>query len=339
MNYTDNPKRPRLHFWFGPMTMIDFLGNYNMGSVANPAWKKHWWWQGTCHESPMWALKAGVQSSLKDVEFNHPNDWVSLMMFSSPENSAGNPAFGRFNRVRAPLGRNYSRMVDTLWFPTTTIDNPGTEIRPYDYANFLEAPHAEGGTCPVMGFMQAYNQYSNHASLKNWAASPAPDGEAGGLGRRGAQKLVILETDGVANVAASATFSNNGPYGSYYKIRYPGEFPTNSGSVESQCYGVVDRLVALDTASAPGYSTARKPVLIHCLAFGTLFEPSNPAPEKATALDFLQTIQAKGNTQASAADPLPTYKMIVGTSEERITKLQQAFSSIMQDGIQVTLIQ
>src|SRR5690606_29271047 len=27
MDYRDNPKRPRTHFWFGPMTMIDFLGN------------------------------------------------------------------------------------------------------------------------------------------------------------------------------------------------------------------------------------------------------------------------------------------------------------------------
>ena len=28
MEYDDNPKRPKLHFWFGPMTMVDFLGNY-----------------------------------------------------------------------------------------------------------------------------------------------------------------------------------------------------------------------------------------------------------------------------------------------------------------------
>src|SRR5262249_51153358 len=30
MDYSDNPKRPKTHFWFGPMTMIDFLSNYNM---------------------------------------------------------------------------------------------------------------------------------------------------------------------------------------------------------------------------------------------------------------------------------------------------------------------
>ena len=30
MNYADNPKRPKLRFWFGPITMIDFLGNYNL---------------------------------------------------------------------------------------------------------------------------------------------------------------------------------------------------------------------------------------------------------------------------------------------------------------------
>ena len=30
MHYADNPPRPRTHFWFGPLTMIDFLGNYNL---------------------------------------------------------------------------------------------------------------------------------------------------------------------------------------------------------------------------------------------------------------------------------------------------------------------
>ena len=30
MHYGDNPQRPILSFWFGPMTMVDFLGNYNL---------------------------------------------------------------------------------------------------------------------------------------------------------------------------------------------------------------------------------------------------------------------------------------------------------------------
>jgi Flp pilus assembly protein TadG len=339
MNYNDNPKRPRLRTWFGPMTMIDFLGNYNLANSYAP---RYWWWPGTVHESPMWQLKVGIQSSLKDIQFNHPNDWVTMMNFSSPQVAAGDPVYGRWNRVRSPLGRSYTRMIDQLWFTNSTIDNPTTEIRTYDSTNYLEVPHAKGGTSPTMGFMLTYNQYSNNSSLATWAPAPAPPGEAGGFGRRGAQKLVILETDGVAKNEAGAVFVNGGAntYSSYFKIRFPGEYPSDaSADIFAQCYGVVDKLVALDSASPPGYTTTRKPVLIHCLAFGTLFEPANATADKDSALEFLQTIQFKGKTQDAIDTPLPSYKMIVGTADERITKLQQAFSNIMQDGVQVTLIQ
>ena len=33
MSYTDNPQRPRTHFWFGPMTMVDFMGTYNLNRL------------------------------------------------------------------------------------------------------------------------------------------------------------------------------------------------------------------------------------------------------------------------------------------------------------------
>ena len=35
----------------------------------------------------------------------------------------------------------------------------------------------------------------------------------------------------------------------------------------------------------------------------------------------------------------PSYKRIAGTSSERITKMQEAFTKIMQDGVQVTLVE
>ena len=31
MHYGDNPLRPKLHFWFGPLTMVDFLYCWNTG--------------------------------------------------------------------------------------------------------------------------------------------------------------------------------------------------------------------------------------------------------------------------------------------------------------------
>ena len=36
MSYTDNPQRPLLRYWFGPMLMVDYLQNYNMDyNVSN----------------------------------------------------------------------------------------------------------------------------------------------------------------------------------------------------------------------------------------------------------------------------------------------------------------
>jgi hypothetical protein len=327
MSYNDNPKRPRLHFWFGPMTLVDFLGNYNLG---------RFWWPGTCHEAPLLPCKLGIQAALEDVQNNHPNDFVALTMFSTPEYQAGDG--GRFNQARVPLGRNYLRLRDTLWFPPVTIDNPGTEIRPYS-AGMNESPRAMGGTCPAMGFMLAYNQFSGDRALRTHAPYPAPEGLAGGLGRKGAQKLVILETDGMANTPADATFVNQGPYESYYRVRPPFEYPQGGAtSVSAQLYDVVDRICARDTDSPPGYSRTHKPVLIHCLAFGTLFESFSTDPDKAAALQLLQRIQYMGKTQASPGDALPAYKIITGTNAERIDKLRQAFRAIMQDGIQVSLI-
>jgi len=333
MNYNDNPRRPLLQFWFGPMTMVDFLGNYNMWSQYS-GWNPYW--PGNCHEGPLWGCKLGVQAALLDTKANHPNDFVSLMFFSTPKYSASDS--GSFNRVRVPLGRDYDRLIQTLWFPPSTIDSPGTEIRPYDDDN-LDVPRSFGGTTTVMGFMLAYNQFSSNASLRTYAPSPAPLGEAGGLGRKGAQRLVILQTDGMANTAASASLVNSGANNSYYKVRQPGEYPSNSGTVTTQIYSVVNQICALETANPPGYSTVRKPVLIHCLALGPIFDPASGSSQRSTALDLLENIQYIGKTQPSASTPLASYKIITGTTAERIEKTRQAFSTIMQDGVQVSLIE
>lgn len=340
MDYRDNPLRPRLHFWFGPMTFCDFTGSYT--SLYNGGLGR-FWWPGTCHEAPLWQGKAGAQTALLDIKNNHPNDNVSLIYFNVPMASASDTN-GKFNRVRAPLGLNYQRMIDALWYPLTTIDNPGTEIRPYD-ATMNEVPHASGGTCYPMAFMLAFNQFSANSSLRTYnTTAGAPFGDAGGLGRRGAQKLVIFETDGMVNVNATASFSNGGAHNSYYLVRQPNEFPTVTNDVTggtNNTYAIVDQMCALE--SAGGYSTARKPVLIHCIGFGTIFEPGTGSPELASALDVLQTLQFKGGKaggeQSSTTTPLADYKRIIGTSDQRVSKLEQAVEKIMQDGPQVSLIE
>ena len=344
MDYRDNPRRPKTHFWFGPMSMIDFLGNYNQG---------RFWWPGTCHESPTWQCKLGIQAAIQDIKNNHPNDHVSLIFFSHPKSSGGPyDATGRFNRVRAPLGQDYDRLINSLWYPLYVIDNPGSSISPYDTKgskSIRETPNAQGGTCYSMGLMLAYNQFSSAPALRTYNTSDgAPFGDAGGLGRRGSAKLLIFETDGVPTFTASAEFSNNGPNNSYYQIRAPDEFPfdvANYGSPgtlpTTQAYDIVDRITALQEQG--GYSTERKPVIIHCLAFGTLFEPSNSSANQASALARLQEMQFRGGQaegeQPNPYTPLPDYKRIVGKSDVRIEKLKEAFSKIMQDGVQVTLIE
>lgn len=326
MDYLDNPRRPRLRFWFGPLSLIDFIGNYNQG---------RFWWPGTCHEASLYACKLGVQAALVDTQRNHPNDLMSTMYFNSPQYSSGGA--GRFNQVRAPLSRNYQRMIDALWFPPSTLGGVGGEITPYSPDN-NEVPRASGGTCTVMGFMLAANQFSGNPTLRNFASAPAPVGTAGGLGRRGAQKLIILETDGMANTLAAAGFTNAGPGNGFYNIRQPGEYPSNSGpAVDTQIYQVVDQICALEASG--GFSTSRKPVKIHCIAFGSLFEPGNFTASTSQALTLLQTIQYKGKTQSSSSLPLAPSKIIVGSPDQRVQNLQQTFSAIMQDGVFVSLIE
>jgi hypothetical protein len=351
MNYQDNPKRPRTHFWFGPMTMVDFLGCYNLWYDVNPPCSRFCWLPGTCHDAPCYACKLGIQAALNDINNNHPNDYVSLIMYSVPQSYA-NHFSNRFNRVRAPLSRNYQRMQDSLWYPLFTIENPGTTINPYDYANNIEVPRAQGGTCFAMPLMLAYNQFSANSSLVSYNPSPAPSGDAGGLGRKGAQKIVILETDGLPNTTADASFTNAGAYNSYYNVRYNSTTPASSEFPNTQGYGdndpavtgpifdICNTICSLDSASPPGYARFTKPVYIHCIGFGPVYDVG--APERAGALATLQQIQCIGSTQASPSDPMDVnqpYKIITGTQDQVTKNLQKAFTIILQGGVQVSLLQ
>lgn len=343
MHYLDNPRRPKLHFWFGPLSLVDFLGNYNLFLTVSPQGSRFCWWPGTCHEAPMYACKLGVRAALEDIRNNHPNDLVSLVFFSSPATSstANN---GRFNRARVGLGRDYTRMNEALWYPPSTLGNASALVRPFASDN-LEVPRAYGATCYAMPLMLAYNQFSEESSLRSY--NPAePTGDAGGNGRRGAQKIIIFETDGMPNTTATAAYTNNGPYTSYYRVRYnsssPGssEFPTNvSGTgdndtaVVSQIETVCQQICAADSASNPGYSRGSKPVLIHCIGFGPVFDETSASRD--SALDTLRLMQEIG----SVDDGMPDTKVITGSQDQMISRLQEAFTQIMQTGVQVSLIE
>jgi Flp pilus assembly protein TadG len=318
---TDNPKRPRHRFWFGPMTMIQFLSD--TGRLP-----------GTAHDISMVAAKLGVAGALTDIQNNHPNDMVAMLLFSRPSYNGEPAEVGSFSTPQSCLGRNYSAMINALWYPP----NSGwSDVRLWD-SNGQLTPRAHGdyngNTATSYGLMLAYNQFSSDTSLQSAGL--------GGFGRVGAQRIVILETDGMANTATSAGTSNGGPYQSYYLIR-PGDNVTPSSADPAQdALDVATRICALtsDTGGLPGYATSRTPVLIHTLAFGAVFEPTASGSEPANAVAFLQNLSSIGGTvfPSSASDPTNGYKWCVGTLADRQSKLQQAFTKILEGTVAVVLV-
>ncbi len=349
--YTDNPKRPKLRGWFGPLTLIDFLGNYNASDPSNNN-SPRLWWPGTVTEAPTYQTKLGIQAALADTLQNHPNDNVGLVFFSSPRSSA--TATGYYNYTRVPLGRNQRLMVNSLWFSPKVIST-NAEISLYNSSggqsgDIYDVPRANGGTCYSMALMLAYNQFSTNTTLQTFTANAAT-GTAGGLGRNGAAKLLIFETDGmVNNCQRSGTLVSSTTGQGYYKVRIADannlsatgtEFPTGVGGVSFSTGASVSQAIAqqiCNPLASGGFSTTTKPVKINCIAFGSLFEASNTSSNKTNALANLAALEVIGNVQPTGATTLASNKIVVGNYSTRIANMQSAFSSIIQDGIQVTLI-
>jgi Flp pilus assembly protein TadG len=336
MSYTDNPQRPLLHFWFGPMSLLDYLGNYNMG---------RYWWPGTVTEAPTYQTKLGMQGALEDIFKNHPNDNVAQIFFSSPKSSA--TSVGYYNYARTPLSRDLYRMINCLWFSPKIITN-NAEINIYDSTgtftgDITDVPRANGGTCYAMPLMLAYNQFSTNSGLQGYTAN-APTGTAGGMGRNGSAKMLVFETDGMVNTGCQASLTGSGTT-AYYQLRVADannyaatgtEFPTSVAGVTFSTGATQSTTIA--TQLVTDFSTTRKPVLIHCIAFGSLFNSGNSSTYKTNALQNLANLEVIGNVQTGSPTTLASNKIITGNFNTRISLLQSAFSTIMQDGVQVTLL-
>ncbi len=362
MNYSDNPARPKLRFWFGPLMMVDYLQNFNMWTnvsgynVLQP---------GDSYEAPLYTGKQAYLASVSTMQTNHPNDWFSIVAYSWPRSSAsgtpGSSTFGqgRFNCVRSPLGPNYAYAQASLVFPFSTIHADGTanntEVTPYDSdpatssvpsANFVDVPRADGETCFAMALMLAYNQFATtlptDSTLRSFVSSSPivfPTGMAGGMGRKGAQKVIIFETDGLANTSATASLVNAGTY-KYYQIRYDmnkpssSEFPTvstssnlNDSTVLSQVYSLVQQL-------ASDYGSSRNPFRLYSIGFGPVFQGTNAS----SALQTLQTMQYYAGTQSSMSTSLPASQIITGTDAQMLANMNTTFTNILQSGVQIALI-
>jgi hypothetical protein len=322
INATDNPKRPRHRFWFGPATMIQFLSD--TGRLP-----------GTSHDISMVAAKLGIAGALTDIQNNHPDDLVAMLLFSRPAYSGEPSEVGDFSTPQYSLGNDYSAMINSEWYPP----NSSTSDVTLWSANGQLTPRAHGdydaNTATSYGFMLAYNQFSGNTSLQSIGC--------GGYGRKGAQKIVILETDGMANQASGVSNYNGGAYQSYYMIR-PGDTVTASGADPGQdAINVATNICALDssTSGLPGFATARMPVTIDCIAFGAIFEPTASGSEATSAVSLLQSLSTIGGTvfPSSSSDPTNGYKWCIGTLSQRQAKLQQAFINILEDTVAVVLVQ
>jgi hypothetical protein len=317
----DNPQRPQHRLWFGPMTMIQYMSDTGL-------------LPGTAHDISLIAAKLGVAGALQDIQNNHPNDMVSLIMFSRPNYSGEPAAAGQFSVPRVSLGRDYTALGDALWFPP---NSGSADVRVWD-TNDQQTPRAHGDYCSNTatdyGLMLAYNQFSGNSSLQSSGM--------GGLGRKGAQRIVILETDGMANQATSAGTTNAGAYQSYYNIGPLGSYSPSGSSASQSAQNVATAMCALDSAGGnpPGYAQVRKPVLIHCIAFGAIFEPTASGSEQTNAVAFLQALSTIGGTTfpGSAGDAANGYKWCIGTLAQRQAKLQQAFTNILDETVSIVLV-
>jgi Flp pilus assembly protein TadG len=321
INPADNPQRPRHRLWFGPMTMIQYM--LDTGLLP-----------GTAQDVSMIAAKLGIQGALQDIQNNHPNDQVALIMFSRP-GFAGEPtAAGQFSQPQITLTNNYNNLINALWYPPNSSTS---DVRPWD-ANGLQTPRAHGdydaNTATSYGLMLAYNQFSSSTALQ--AAN------IGGFGRKGAEKLLVLETDGMANVSSTVGTVNNGAYNSYYNTPPLATISASGNNADTDAINVATVITSLNTTNnpIPGFSTVTDTVTIQCIVFGAIFESGASGSDQSDAVSLMQSLSTLGGTvfPSSSTDPTNGYKWCIGTLAQRQSKLQQAFTTVMDNEVSIILV-
>jgi len=330
MRYLDSPMRPRQHFWFGPLSMVNFVTRVDGN-----------WLPGTCYEAQCWQLKAGMNSVLDDVKNNHPNDWAGMVMFAADHH----------NGVRVTMGQNYKRLKNGLFYPRSLLNlidggNMTSEVRPYTGTNLTgvdaaEIPNAGGSTDPNTGLAHAFNMLSS----SNIPAAPLGTGG----GRRGAQKIIILETDGVPNTYRDTTFQARG-FNSYYEVGdSSGNIGNGDTTVMNEAYDVVRQIVKpMATTSTSGttvgadsgLSLLNAPARVYPIGFGDLFDEvlAPSATFRSTAKQFLGKCAELGGTGPANSDIANQY-IITGPYTQRISRLRDAMERIFQSGVSVVLVE
>jgi hypothetical protein len=319
--------------------MVDFITGTATGTN---------WLPGTCHEAQCWQLKVAMNSVVNDVQNNHPNDTVGMVMFAA----------NAYNGPRVAQGLNYSTLQNALFYPFSLLSKIGsgdttTEECPYttSFANSLqgnEIPNANGSTDPNTGLAYAFNLLSSSNQLPT---------STYGSARRGASKLVILETDGIPNTYRGTTGSAGMvPTTLGYDTYYPtsnyssGNIGNGNATVEQNAYTVVQQITkqmattgqAQGSSANSGLSLSNAPALVYPIAFGDLFDTTlspSAGPTRVAALQFLANVAYYGNTGTSGASSPPTGQVITGDYTTRINSLQACFQQIFQSGVTVALIE
>ena len=294
---------------------------------------------GTCHDISMVPAKLGVAGALQDIQNNHPNDLVSVMYYSRPDYNGEPTDAGEFAKPMVSLSRNYTQMINRSLHgirptaaPRMCVLGTTTERkRPRRMATIAATRP------PVMASYVGLQT----SSAGRRRCKGRMDGARYGQGAV-AQKLVILETDGMANAATTAATTNAGAYKSFYNVGPSYTYSSSNGDPTADAVSVATRICALDsdTSGIPGFSTTSKPVLIHCIAFGAIFEPTASGSDSANATNLLQQVSTIGSTTfpSSSSDPTNGYKWCIGTLSQRQTKLQTAFTNIMDNTVSIVLV-
>jgi hypothetical protein len=356
MNYTDNPGRPLLRFWFGPILMTDYFHNGNYSYANMEQYGYHFAQPGDCYEAPSYSAKQAYLGAINVMENNHPNDWFSLVPYSQSRTSATDST-GRNNCVGCPLGTNYSYARSSLLFPFSTINADGscnnTEVTPFDpdpatgnvpSANFNDIPRSFNGTSFAMALMLIHNQFAAtppaDTTLRSFVSSSPitfPTGMAGGMGRKGAQKVVIFETDGMPNMQAAATLATNGSY-TYYAVRYDmnnptsSEYPTNVSWTAANDPTTLNQVYGLVSTLASTYGTTRNPFRLYGIGFGPVFAGADAASAQSTLVSMQNA--ANGTSLTSLA----SNQIVTGTDAQMTANMVSTFTNILENGVQIALI-
>jgi Flp pilus assembly protein TadG len=344
MNYADNVNRPRMNFWFGPLSMIQFL---KLSGEDRP------WWSGTTHESQCWQLKAAVNSVLDDIRKNHPNDYCGIAGFANR---------GNFSTPMAPIGQDYYTLKNVLFFRRDTVADMKAKLngatsastwenRPYTstFADDIDlVPNSKGGTDANSGLAMAFNLLSSSPTL-------VASGSYASGGRRGASKIVIFETDGRPSTKGRWFITGTGADTRYVlnaSNPNPEQWTLDGSLVSNAKYAVavVNRIAApVSSTGVSGFSLPNAPARVYAIAFGDVFtgyDTGTMGQEGQDALRFLLRVQQVGNTSpgtVGTADPptamIPAEQIITGAYDVRISKLKSALERIAQSGVQVTLVE